>query len=309
MINKVKITHPDKIFWPKEKYTKKNLFDYYKNISNFILPYIKNRSQSLNRCPDGINGECFFQKDIDYDLPNWLKTVKIFSESRNKDIHYLVCKDIDSLLYMINLGCIEINPWNSRISNIDYPDYAVLDLDPLDVNFGVVVKVAITIKNVLDDIGINGFCKTSGATGLHIYIPLGAKYTFDQALDFTKIIANIVQLKIPELTSTERLPSKREEKVYIDCYQNRIGQTMAAPYCIRPIEGATVSTPLSWEELNEKLSPTNFTIKNIFKRLDKIGDLWKGVLGTGINIEKCIDKISKKYDLNSFHNPNNKIIK
>ncbi len=130
-----------------------------------------------------------------------------------------------------------------------------------------------------------------------------------RCLDFTKIIANIIQLKIPELTSTERLPSKREAKVYIDCYQNRIGQTMAAPYCIRPREGAPVSTPLLWEELNEKLSPANFTIKNIFKRLDKIGDLWKGVLGTGINIEKCIDKISEKYDLNSFHNPNNKIIR
>lgn len=157
--NKVELTHPDKIFWPKEKYTKKDLFDYYKNISNFILPYIKNRPQSLNRCPDGINGECFFQKDIDYDLPNWLKTIKIFSESKNKDIHYLVCKDIDSLLYMINLGCIEINPWNSRIGKIDYPDYAVLDLDPLDVKFNDVVKVAITIKNVLDDIGINCFVK------------------------------------------------------------------------------------------------------------------------------------------------------
>lgn len=140
-------------------------------------------------------------------------------------------------------------------------------------------------------------------------MPLKAKYTFDQVLDFTKIIANIVQLKIPELTSTERLPSKREEKVYIDCYQNRIGQTMAAPYCIRLREAAPVSTPLSWEELNEKLSPANFTIKNIFKRLDKVGDLWKGVLETGINIEKFIDKISKKYDLNSFHNPNNKIIR
>jgi bifunctional non-homologous end joining protein LigD len=302
MTNKIEITHPGKVFWPKEKYTKKDLFDYYKNISPFIMPYLKDRPQSLNRCPDGINGECFFQKDIDYDLPEWLETVKIFSESKNKDIHYLVCKDIDSLLYMINLGCIEINPWNSKIGKIDYPDYAVLDLDPLDVKFNDVVKVAITVKDVLDDIGINCFCKTSGATGLHIYLPLKAKYTFNQALDFTKIIANIVQLKIPELTSIERLPYKREEKVYIDCYQNRIGQTMAAPYCIRPREGAPVSTPLSWEELNEKLNPANFTIKNIFKRLDKVGDLWKGVLGTGINIEKCIDKISKKYDLNSLNN-------
>ncbi len=147
--NKVEITHPDKIFWPKEKYTKKNLFDYYKNFSPFILPYIKDRPQSLNRCPDGINGECFFQKDIDYDLPDWLETVKIFAESRNKDIHYLVCKDIDSLLYMINLGCIEINPWNSRIGKIDYPDYAVLDLDPLDVNLMMLLKSQLQLKMFL----------------------------------------------------------------------------------------------------------------------------------------------------------------
>jgi bifunctional non-homologous end joining protein LigD len=305
MINKVEITHPDKIFWPKEKYTKKDLFGYYRDMASFIMPYLKDRPQSLKRCPDGIDGECFFQKDIDYDLPDWLETVKIHAESRNKDIHYLVCKNIDSLLYMVNLGCIEINPWNSRTVKIDYPDYAILDLDPLDVKFDIVVEAAVAIKNVLDEFSINCFCKTSGATGLHIYLPLGAKYTYDQVLDFTKIIANIVHSKIPGITSIERLPYKREKKVYIDCYQNRIGQTLAAPYCIRPRESAPVSTPLSWEELNKKLSPADFTIKNIFKRLDRIGDLWKGVLGKGINIEKCIDKISVKYDLNSFHNPDN----
>jgi DNA ligase D len=305
-IGRVELTHPYKIFWPKEKYTKKDLFDYYKNIAPFILPYIKNRAQSMNRCPDGISGECFFQKDINHELPDWLETVKIFAESKNEEIHYLVCRDIDSLLYMINLGCIEINPWNSRIDKLDYPDYAVLDLDPEDVNFSVVAGIAKKIKEILDEVRIKGFCKTSGGRGLHIFIPLGAKYTYDQVLDFTKILANIIQSKLPKITSTERLPSKRRGRVYIDCYQNRIGQTLASCYCVRPREGAPVSTPLNWEELEKDFSPSDYTIKNIFKRLEKVGDLWKGILGNGINMEKCIEQISKKYG-NKVQGSNNKI--
>lgn len=294
---KVEITNPDKIFWSQEGFTKKDLADYYKNIADFILPYLVDRPQSLNRCPDGINGECFFQKNIEHELPGWLKTEKIFSESKNKDVNYLVCSGIDSLLYMINLGCIEINPWNSRIGKPENPDYAVLDLDPLNVSFSDVVKVALNVKQVLDKIGIVGFCKTSGARGIHVYLPLEAKYSYEQALDFTKILATIVNENIPELTSLERVPDKRHNKVYIDCYQNRIGQTMVAPYSIRPRELAPVSTPLHWDELNNNLMPSNFTIKNIFKRLEKAGDLWKGVLGPGIDLEKCINSLYRIYNI------------
>ncbi|MCL4416657.1 MAG: non-homologous end-joining DNA ligase [Actinobacteria bacterium] len=294
---KVEITNPNKIFWPQEGFTKKDLADYYKNIADFILPYLDERPQSLNRCPDGINGECFFQKDIEHELPGWLKTEKIFSESKNKDINYLVCSGIDSLLYMVNLGCIEMNPWNSRIGKLDNPDYAVLDLDPLNVSFSDVVKVALNVKHFLDKIGIVGFCKTSGATGIHIYLPLEAKYSYEQTLDFTKILATIVNENIPELTSLERAPDKRRQKVYIDCYQNRIGQTMVTPYSVRPRELAPVSTPLRWNELNNNLNPSNFTIKNIFNRLEKFGDLWNGVLGHGIDLEKCINSLYRIYNI------------
>ncbi|MCL6088368.1 MAG: non-homologous end-joining DNA ligase [Actinobacteria bacterium] len=291
----VELTHPDKIFWPKENYTKKDLFEYYEKISAFILPYIINRPQSLNRCPDGIAGECFYQKDIDYKLPDWLHTKKIYSESKNEDIDYLVCTDLDSLLYMVNLGCIDIHPWNSKINKLEYPDFAVLDLDPLDVSFREVKTVAIGVKKLLDEIEIKGFCKTSGSKGIHVYLPLGAKYTYEQTLDFTKILAKSVNISLPELTSIERSPEKRNKKIYLDCYQNRIGQTVAAPYCIRPIPGAPVSTPLLWKELERDIKPSDFTIKNIFSRLDEIGDIWKGVLGQGINLEKCIKKLSAKY--------------
>jgi len=292
-MTKVILTNPDKIFWPEEKYTKKDLFEYYKKIASFILPYIKDRLQSLNRCPDGILGECFYHKDIDHELPDWLETKKIYSESTNKYINYFVCRNLDSLLYMVNLGCIDIHPWSSRTAGLEKPDFAILDLDPLDVDFSSVIDVAIAAGKLFDEIKIKAFCKTTGSKGIHIYIPLNAQYTYEQSLDFIKIIALVLNSRLPGLTSLERSPDKRHKKVYLDCYQNRIAQTVAAPYCIRPVKGAFVSTPLYWEELQENLTPGNFNISNIFSRLDRIGDIWKGVLGPGIDIGKCIDKLKE----------------
>ena len=287
------LNNPEKIFWPEEKYTKRDLFEYYKNISGFILPYIINRPQSLNRCPDGIGGECFYQKDVDYELPPGLYTKKIFSESKNDYIDYLVCAGLESLLYMVNLGCIDIHPWNSRIEQLEYPDYAILDLDPLDVDFTDVIKTALETKKVLDELSVEGFCKTSGSKGIHIYLPLNAKYSYDIVLDFMKLIARLINSKLPEITSLERSPEKRRNRVYLDCYQNRIGQTVAAPYCIRPRKGAPVSTPLLWEELGRPFKPADFDMRNIFSRLEKIGDIWEKVLGKGIDLEKALERIEK----------------
>jgi len=292
---RVKLTNLDKIYWPDEGYIKKDLIEYYKNISSFILPYIKDRAQSLNRHPDGIKAESFFQKDIDPPYPQWIKILDHYSKSTGKIINYLVCKDLNSLLYMANLGCIEINPWASRISNLLKPDFLILDLDPEGIGFDKVVEVANVVKKILDKIKIKGYCKTSGGRGLHIYIPLKARYTFNKALEFSKILALLINQTIPDTTSLIRSPKQRKNKVYIDCYQNSIGHTIVAPYSLRPRAGAPVSTPLLWKELNSKLNPLNFTIKTIFKRLDKQGDLWKGVLGPGINMKVCIDRISKFY--------------
>jgi len=155
----------------------------------------------------------------------------------------------------------------------------------------MVVIITKEAKRVLESIDVEGFCKTSGSKGIHIYIPLGAKYTYEQALDFIKIIAKLINMRRPDLTSLERSPDKRHKKVYLDCYQNRIGQTVAAPYCIRPRKGAPVSTPLLWKELDKNFRPSDFNIKNIFHRLDRIGDIWKEVLGNGIDLEKCIEKL------------------
>lgn len=245
----------------------------------------------MHRYPNGINAPGFYQKDLDIEkIPSWLKSKKIYSESTDEYVDYLLCNDKATLLYMVNLGCIDINPWNSIIQHINNPSWMVIDLDPEKIDFKAVVKTALTVKDVLEELNITCYCKTSGATGLHIYVPLQDKYNYETVKIFAQLIAHKTHLRLPDITSLERMPKKRQRKVYIDYLQNRIGQTLAAAYSIRPKAGATVSTPLEWKEVNNKLSPLQFTIKNILKRIDKKGDLWKPVLGKGVNLDKIIKK-------------------
>jgi len=288
-----KISNPDKVYWPDDGYKKEDLINYYRNISKYILPYLKDRPESLLRHPDGIKGESFFQKDITQLNADWLNTKNIFSGSEDKRIKYLICNDEKTLIYMANLGCIEINPWFSRIENLDNPDYLVIDLDPLEIEFDKVVETAITVKEVFDEAGTDSYCKTSGATGLHIYVPLDAKYDYDTAVKFAHIIAKLVHSRLPQITSLERSPSKRPKKVYLDYLQNRKGQTLAAPYSVRPRPGAPVSTPLDWTEVKTGLNPVDYNIKTIFKRLERKGDIFKKVLGKSIDIKKCLAKLQK----------------
>ncbi|RPI73196.1 MAG: DNA ligase D [Ignavibacteriales bacterium] len=291
--NKLKITNLNKIYFPDDGITKGELIDYYRKVSKYMLPYLKGRPESLNRHPNGINGKSFYQKDVKDQPPDWVHVEKIFSEHNSKDINYLVCNDEATLVYLANLGCIEINPWFSRVESLDYPDYLVLDLDPEDISFDKVVETALTVKEVLDIAGAKSYCKTSGATGLHIYVPLGAKYNYDLARDFAHLVAQFVHHKIPGFTSLERSPSKRQKKVYLDYLQNRPGQTLAAPYSVRPRPGAPVATPLKWNEVKIGLNPASFHIKNIISRLNKTGDIFKEVLQKGIDIEKCISKLEQ----------------
>lgn len=291
----VKVTHLDKIFWPKEKYTKGDLIEYYRKIAPYILPYLKDRPESMNRHPNGITGPSFFQKDINYEPPRWVKTKKIYSESNEDYINYLICQEEATLVYMANLGCIEINPWSSRIGKLDKPDYLVIDLDPEAISFEKVVLVAQSVHRLLDSIGVKNFCKTSGATGLHIYVPLGAKYTYDHAKEFAHIVALLINKQHPDITSVERSPRKRQKRVYLDFLQNRKGQTLAAPYSARPKPGATVSTPLDWSEVRPGLDPKKFTIKTIFNRLRKKKDLFKPILGPGVDLKKALKKLEKTF--------------
>lgn len=291
----LKLTNQQKLYWPDEKYTKGDLVNYYNDIADWILPYLKNRPQSLHRFPDGIKGFSFYQKDFDTKvIPAWLRTEEIYSESNKENIDYLICNDKATLLYMANLGCIEMHPWNSRLKKLDNPDWLVIDLDPEDIAFTEVVKAALATKQVCDKLEIPCYCKTSGATGIHIYIPLGAKYEYEVARHFAQLIARQVHELLPDTTSMERQPKNRQKKIYLDYLQNSKGQTLAAPYSLRPKPGATVSTPLEWAEVNAKLSPSRFTIKNIIKRLEKKGDLWAPVLGKGVDIRKALKKLEEE---------------
>lgn len=287
----IRFTNRDKIFWPEEGYTKGDVIDYYGRISGYILPYLKDRPQSLYRTPNGITEEGFFQKEARDSVPEWIKTEQVFSESNNKYISYLLCQDEQTLLYMANLGCVEINPWLSRIRHLDNPDHLVIDLDPEDISFAKVIEAALAVREVLNKAGIAGYPKTSGASGMHIYIPLAARYDYATAGTFAHLIAQLAHNLVPGFTSLVRSPSKRQKKVYLDYLQNRRGQTVAAPYSIRPRPGATVSTPLGWDEVKHGLDPGDFTIRTIHKRLEEKGDLFRGVLGQGVDLEECIRKL------------------
>ena len=297
VINKhtLPLTHLTKIYWPKEKYTKNDLIEYYQSVAKFILPYLKDRPQVLHRHPNGIASDSFYQKNFEAKIP-WLKTKKISSE--NESINYLIGADAATLIYMVNLGCIEINPWISQIQHLDKPDYCVLDLDPVGIDFTAVIQVAQTIHQLLNKIGAENYCKTSGATGLHVYIPLGAKYTYEQSRNFAYLIATMINHQLPDITSIKRPPSQRQGKVYLDYLQNRHGQTLVAPYSVRPLPQAPVSTPLLWKEVTKKLRPEQFTIKNIPARLKNAGDPWKlmqekTMRGKGIDLLPCLKHIEK----------------
>ncbi|HEX7870199.1 MAG TPA: non-homologous end-joining DNA ligase, partial [Chryseobacterium sp.] len=288
---KVKLTNQDKIYFPKDGITKGEVIDYYQSVSKYILPHLKNRPLSLNRFPNGIEELGFYQKDAGDSIQDWIKTTKVYSESTDKNIDYIYCNDKATLAYLNNLGCIDLNPWNSSLPDLEHPDFLVLDLDPSKKNtFDDVIETALQVNEVLQSIKIKGYCKTSGSTGIHVYIPMGGKYDFDQVKDFAHILMKQVNEKLPKLTTLERSLKKRDDKkIYLDYLQNRSGQTLASVYSIRPREGASVSMPLNWDELKKGLKPTDFNIHNALDRIKEKSDLFKPVLGRGIDMMKALE--------------------
>jgi bifunctional non-homologous end joining protein LigD len=289
---KIEISNPDKIFWPKEGYTKGDVIAYYDAMAEYVLKYIQDRPQSLRRTPDGIKSEGFFQKDMAGKAPEWAKTRKIKSSSKGESIEYLICNDKETLIYMANLGCIEINPWSSRVGSINNPDYIIFDLDPNKATLKDLITTANKVKEVLDSLGIKGYLKTSGGKGLHVFIPVKPKYTYDQTRDFSHIISQAVHSALPKITSLERMPKNREGKIYLDFLQNGKGKTMACAYSLRPREGATASTPLEWEELNEKgFDLKNYNIKTLPERIKEKGDLWEAFFDNAVDLKAVLEKL------------------
>lgn len=287
--HELKFTNLNKLYWPEDGICKRDMLNYYFRVAEYILPYLKDRPQSLNRFPGGIHAGNFYQKDVTGKAPGWVKT---FPHTTNEGEHqnYAVGTDEATLLWMASLGCIEMNPWFSRIQSPDMPDYCVIDLDPDKNTFEQVIRAALEVKKVLDAIDVPGYCKTSGSTGIHIYIPLHAKYTYDQSRMFAKTLLSIVHKQIPEFSTLERMIGDRQGKMYLDFLQNRPGATIACPYSLRPKPGATVSMPLRWKEIKPGLKMKDFNIFNTISWLKAEGDVFKDVLGKGIDLEKALAK-------------------
>lgn len=287
------LTHLDKPYWEEENILKRDLINYYQTIAPFILPHLKDRPESLKRFPHGSRGESFFQKNLETH-PDWVKTVPI--EHTNKTVHYLIINDLKTLLYAVNLGCIEMHPWFSRTKTLHFPDFIILDLDPEEIDFDAVIQTALLIHEILEKIKIPHFCKTSGARGIHIAIPLSAHTPYEKSKEFAHLLAIYANKQLPLITSLERSPKKRQHKVYIDYLQNNFGQTLASVYSVRAKPGAPVSTPLEWNELKKGIKPTDYTLFTTPKRLKLKGDLFKPVLGRGINLSRALKNLQSLCD-------------
>lgn len=276
--SKVPLTNLDKVYFPAQKLTKGSLLGYYDAIASYILPHLKDRPASLKRYPDGIDGKSFFQKNLPAATPGWVPSITIYSEDSQRDIRYVLIQDRSVLLYVVNLGCIDLNPWMSRAQNLDSPDYALFDLDPFHCDFDKLIDAAHHIREVLGHLKLQTFVKTSGSGGLHVVAPLKAGHSYEEVKEFTATLAGAVILTRPDLFTIERSLSKRRpDRVYFDYFQMGKGKTIAAPYSVRPEDGAPVSTPLRWEELAKGMRPKDFHIGNTLERLKTLGDPWAAI--------------------------------
>jgi bifunctional non-homologous end joining protein LigD len=284
----LKFTNLDKIYYPEDGYTKRDLLNYYDAVAELILPHLKDRPLSLKRYPNGIHEEFFFQKNTPEGYPAWLRT-----ETVDK-IRYVIADDRASLLYLTNLGCIDQNPWMSRVGSLENPDYILIDLDPQQCAFAKIVEAALLVKKKLDAIRLTGYPKTTGGDGMHIFIPIEPHYSYEQARTFAEVIARMLAAERPDLFTTPRAVEKRENnRVYFDYMQIAASKTISAAYVARAYAGAAVSTPLEWDEVTPTLLPTQFTIANAPERFARTGDLFEGVLKMPQRIEEAFGRLEK----------------
>jgi bifunctional non-homologous end joining protein LigD len=296
--HQLKFTNLNKVLFPADGYTKRDLLNYYDAVAHLILPHLKDRPLSLKRYPNGIDAEYFFQKDMPANQGSWLRKVKIWSEHtesrRAGPVHYVFADDRASLLYLTNLACIDQNPWMSRIDSIDSPDFVLIDLDPYQCGYDKIVEAALLVRHVLRSLGLTGYPKTTGGDGMHIYIPLEPVYTYEDSRNFAELLARLVIAERPGLFTTPRSVAQRQpDRVYFDAQQNAKSKTIAAPYSARAYAHAPVSTPLQWSEVKKGLRPDQFTIRNAPQRFARTGDLFSGVLTKPQSIEAALQRIEK----------------
>jgi bifunctional non-homologous end joining protein LigD len=293
---RVKLSNPDKVFWADEGITKADLFEYYRAVAPVLVPHLRGRPFTMRRYPDGAAGKAFFQKDAPKGMPEWIPTFHVEvstreSPPRKKWIDAPLVGDEDALLWMVNMGCIDMNTWYSRVDKPDRPDFVLFDLDPSpDVGFAETIQVALIVKAALDALGLVSFPKTSSADGMHILVPIERRYTFDDTREFSEIVARAIARAHHGLATNEWAKAKRRG-VLIDSNQNGEGKTIASAYSVRPRPGAPVSTPLSWDEVNDKLDPLAFTMDVVLDRMRKHGDLFEGVLTTRQRLDRALNAL------------------
>jgi bifunctional non-homologous end joining protein LigD len=293
---RLRLSNLNKVYFPESGYTKRNLLAYYYRMADFVLPFLRGRALVLRRYPDGIKGQAFFQKDLREGVPEWFVTVPLESEERGKEIRYATANDRASLLFLTGLGCIDQNPWSNRLAEPEHPDYFFFDLDPSDgTDFSVVVTIARALEEELKELQLVSFLKTSGATGIHLYIPVEPVYTYEQLRTFAEIVARTVATKHPHLVTNERSVARRPSgRVLIDVQQNAHGRPLAAPYAVRAFPRAPVSTPVLPRELRPNLSPETLNMKTIFARIKEKGDLWADFWKSRQKLEQAIELLSDR---------------
>jgi bifunctional non-homologous end joining protein LigD len=264
------VSNRDKVFFPERSLTKGDLVDYYASIAPWMLPYLADRPLVLTRFPDGIHGKRFYQRDAPEFVPDWIERQVLWSESAEREVHYFVANDADALVYLANLGTIPIHAWHSRTTDLEHPDWCVLDLDPKGAPFECVVEVALAVRDLAAEISLPAFPKTSGASGLHVLMPLGGRLTHDQAKTLGELLARVIVARLPGISTITRAVRRREGKVYVDYLQNGHGKLLVAPFSARAEPAASVSMPLAWHEVNRKLSNERFTIDNAVRRMRRL---------------------------------------
>jgi len=291
---RLKFTHLNKVFYPAEGYNKRDLLNYYDAVADLLLPYLLDRPLSLKRYPDGIASEFFFQKDTHDRVPSWIRVEPIYSEHKKAPTRFVLADDRAALLYLTNLGCIDQNPWMSRVGTLECPDFMLIDLDPQGCEFDRIIEAAQLVRKKLDLVGLEGYPKTTGGDGMHIYVPVEPVYSYEQVRSFAEIIARVVATERPDLFTTPRPVARREQgKVYFDYLQIGESKTIAAPYVVRAYPGAPVATPLAWREVANGLLPSQFHLRNALDRFSRVGDLFQPVLKKPQRLEPAIEKLDK----------------
>ncbi len=291
---RVDVTNRSKVFWPAEGYTKGDLIDFYAEIADAMQPYLTDRPLVMTRYPDGIAGKSFFQKNAPDFAPDWLQTVKLVSPRTGKEVEYFVCRDRESLVYIANLGAIVLHVWSSRVHQLGQPDWCILDLDPKDAPFRDVIEIALAIRRLCRKIKLPSFVKTSGSSGLHVLLPLGGACTFEQSRGLAQLIAQIICRQLPDIATITRNPERRDGKVYIDFVQNGRGRLLVAPFSVRPLPAAPVSTPLRWSEVKPGLDLRDHNIRSLPERLKQLKtDPLRGVLTEQPDLLAALRRLSE----------------